>query len=89
MAAQGQRQGQQANLRLLALYEENHSEEFQTDYRGVTLSKTSDEWQVKDDDRVLDEFEKDDFDGPRKWIHHINGLAKHGRDYLEVTEGYQ
>lgn len=88
MAAHGQRQGQTANLRLLSLYEEDRSEDFETEFRGVTLSKTSDdEWQVEDDDRVLDEFQKDDFDSARGWIDHINGIAKHGEEYLAIKGG--
>lgn len=87
MAAHGERAGRNASLRLLTLYEEPHTKEFEIEYRGVTLSKTSDEkWTVKNDGDVLDEFSKTDFDGVRGWIDHINGLAQHGREYLNVVK---
>ena len=87
MAAHGHHPGQTANVRLLALWEEDHTEDFETQYRGITLAKTNeDTWTVEDDDQELDEFSKSDFDGAREWINHINGLAKHGADYLAIVE---
>jgi len=88
MAASGHQRARDANLRLLTLWEETRSDEFATEFRDVTLAKTDDgDWTVTDDGRLLDEFSKEDFDDAREWINHINGLAKHGEDYLAIVEG--
>ncbi len=89
MAAHGQHQGQRANLRLLSLYETDYSEDFQTEYRGVTLQKTSeDTWQITDDHGTLTKIDTTDLDA-RTWIDRVNGVAKHRTSYLKLTEGQQ
>lgn len=89
MAAHGHRKGEQASVRLLALYETNYSEGFETEYRGVTLQKTSeDTWQIADDHGALTKIDTTDLDA-RTWIDRVNGVAKHRTSYLKLTEGQQ
>lgn len=90
MAAHGQHQGQQASIRLLALYETTgYTEGFEISYRGITLTKTDSEtWTATDNHGTLADIPKDEF-SKRAWVDHINGIAKHREQYLALTEDDQ
>lgn len=101
MAAHTSTAEHQANsLRLLSLHEDELDDgEFSGRtrgsnhiHRGVHLRKYARErWQAIDTQTGtrLDEFWIRDYREPRDFLNHVNRLAQHGREYLDIVEAHE